>query len=105
MAKIQFFEGYSWDNIRPTQVIRMIPIAETIERLKNIREDWEQATDGKLLREIPVSLGIMLSDFCDLLMLDQRERVMVLGEELYRDLEGEMKTVFQDKNLNTVTQL
>ena len=103
MARIQFFEGYSWDSIPPTQVIRMIPRAETIEGLKKMRQEWEQAattyrssgnaggqpqTYRSSLLDIPVSLGFMLSDICDLLKLEQAEREAVLGEALYLAFEA-----------------
>jgi hypothetical protein len=85
MAKVQFYNIYSWDNIPEAKPNGFYRLA-VIERLADMRQDWRKAVevDGKTLVEVLAPVGVVLSDFCDLLELNPEERETVLGVELAR---------------------
>lgn len=85
MATVQFYNGYSWDNIPEVKTSGLNRLA-VIERLSEIRQEWQEAAavDGKTLVEVSAPVGVLLSDFCDLLEFTPEERETVLGEELAR---------------------
>ena len=84
MATIQFFNGHSWDTLPKTEAVRVTPTNDVVCRLADLRAEWQKAaeSEGKTLIEIQASVGLLLSDICDLLELTPEEIQSVLGSEL-----------------------
>ncbi len=85
MATIQFYNGYTWDNT-PEAKSSGFNRQAVIERMAEMRQEWQEAAsvDGKTLAEVSAPVGVIMSDFCDLLELNPEERETVLGLELAR---------------------
>ena len=60
-----------------------------LEGLKRFRQEWEAAADGESLLDIEAPIGLMLSDVCLALALDEAERLEVLGLPLVAELQAE----------------
>jgi hypothetical protein len=53
-----------------------------LDDLIEIREEWEEATEGESLLEVRTSVGLLLNDVCNALALSPAQRFEVLGERL-----------------------
>ena len=82
MATIQFYNDYGWNKLPPT--ISSLNAETVIQRLSAMRQEWEAVTQskgGELIR-VNASLGLALSDFCDILNFTPEQRVQALGPDL-----------------------
>lgn len=73
----------------PGKELEMVTVAISegvVSELVNLRQDWEQAGEGKSLIETYGSIGLLLADFVFMLGLTPGEQVQVLGEELYSEV-------------------
>ena len=58
-----------------------------IAALSRLCREWEDATEGESLIEAQASVGLILADVIKALDLSQEETALVLGAELYAELE------------------
>ena len=81
MFKIQFNNGYTWENLPEAMVRRVLALDIVTERLALMRSEWQEAavSEGKPLGEMQASVELLLSDVCDLLELLPEERGEVFG--------------------------
>ena len=84
MARIQLFQGLSWDNLPKAETKRVMSVNEIVCRLADLRAEWQMATEseGKTLLETQASVGLILLDICKLMELTPDEAQVVLGPEL-----------------------
>ena len=59
-----------------------LPFPDTIQALKTIREEWQEAANGRSLFEISGNVGMILDDVVRGLSLDEEEVEIVLGHRL-----------------------
>lgn len=78
---IEFFNNYSLTNLPTVQVRRLAALDVLVERLANMRQELETMADveGTTLLGMKANVGLMLSDFCNMLELTAEEREKVLG--------------------------
>jgi hypothetical protein len=62
---------------------------EQLEGLKKFRQEWEDAAEGASLLDLEAPVGLMLSDVCLALALDEADRLDVLGLALTAELKNE----------------
>jgi hypothetical protein len=72
---------------RPTK--EDITMIEQLEGLKKFRQEWEDAAEGASLLDLEAPVGLMLSDVCLALALDEADRLDVLGLALTAELKNE----------------
>jgi hypothetical protein len=82
MATIRFFNDHGWDNLPP--VTSSLTPETVIQGLITMRQEWEVATGAKGAELIKHkgSMGLALSDFCDMLNLTPEQREQALGHDL-----------------------
>ncbi len=81
MAKIQFFNGWSWENHPTATIIPLCRKEILIERLTAMTAEWRQAAGAIPLVQVKASVGLMLADFAGLLDLTSEETEQILGEK------------------------
>ena len=88
MATVQFFNDYSWDNF-PKGKVTGLNKKTIIERLSILRNEWEDTIlqDGLTLLDAKGSIGLLLSDICELLEFNQEERISILGPTLNNQID------------------
>lgn len=64
-------------------------MSANLEGLKMFRQEWEAAAEGESLLDIDAPVGMMLSDVCLALGLDETERLELLGLPLLAELQAE----------------
>jgi hypothetical protein len=55
-----------------------------IQGIRDIRQEWQDATESQDLTQVNGSVGFLLSDLCDKYRLTSGERAEALGNDLYR---------------------
>ena len=60
-------------------VLQYMDRQQVIQALKTLREEWEEAADGRSLFEISGNVGMILDDVVRALNLDEEETLIVLG--------------------------
>lgn len=61
--------------------------AQVINALARIRQEWQSATEGASLLSVDGNVGLILADVVNCLELSTEEQVLVLGSELYREIQ------------------
>ncbi len=56
--------------------------------LAELREEWQQATEGGSLLKVETPVGLLLSDIADRLELTSQERYVFLGGRLINEVDG-----------------
>lgn len=84
MAKIQLENGHTWERFPEARVRRVLSLDFVAERLALLCSEWQEiaGSEGKALGEMQASVGLLLSDVCDLLELNPIERAKVFSLEL-----------------------
>lgn len=70
-----------------------IPHTNVIAAMEKIREEWEEASDGKPLTDLDASVGLILADLAMAIGLTPEEQAQALGLELANELQGMLVTV------------
>jgi hypothetical protein len=71
MAVIELRKGLTMDTIPQAEIFMLLRQDVLIERLAQLRRDWEQAANGKPLEEVRASVGLMLADFSRMIGLEE----------------------------------
>jgi hypothetical protein len=61
---------------------------ELIAGLRQLRESFAEAAEGKSLLEIEANVGLVFWDLCEGFALTPRERIDALGDPLYEQLKS-----------------
>jgi hypothetical protein len=59
--------------------------------LAEIREEWQQATNGGSLLKVETQVGLLLADIADRLELTSQERYVFLGGRLINEVNAHME--------------
>ncbi len=81
MAKIQFFNGWTWENHPTATIIPMYRKEILVERLTAMVAEWRQAAGSTSLNQVKASVGMMLADFASLLDMTPEETEQIVGEK------------------------
>ena len=68
--------------------------------LAEIREEWQQATNGTSLLSVETPVGLLLNDIANKLQLTPQERHVFLGGRLISDVDGFLKIPVSKKLAN-----
>lgn len=80
MPQIQFFQGVTLESRPPARVQRVIKLDDVTFRLAELVRSFRVETgSASELRNVTVSLGWLLDDVCDLLELDELQRLQVFA--------------------------
>ena len=71
--------------------------AQVMEALIQYREEWQVVANGESLLEVESPVGLILSDIADKLNLDTKERQVMLGGKLNRQVNAFMNQPIQVK--------
>ncbi len=71
--------------VRETPVIMIPDRVMVLENLSVLRLEWEVATAGGSLINVPASVGLLLFDVTTRLGLTQEEQTIVLGDRLFNE--------------------
>jgi len=63
------------------------PNTQVVATLAALRQEWQQAADGASLLEMEANVGLMLADLVNSLGLSTHEQSMVLGQELFDEIQ------------------
>ena len=72
----------------PTTISRL----HLVNALKNLRQEWQEAIDGKSLIDIHTSVGLLLVDVVMSIGLDTVEQIQVFGADLSTELDEVLKS-------------
>jgi hypothetical protein len=61
---------------------------QIISVLSTLRQEWQQAAEGASLLEMEANVGLMLADLVNSLGLSTHEQSLVLGPELYAEMQA-----------------
>jgi len=64
------------------------PRLQLVAALTRIRQEWQDAADGKSLLEVEGNMGMLLADLINGTGLDTAEQVQVLGSDLFQEIQG-----------------
>jgi hypothetical protein len=59
--------------------------------LAELREEWQQATNGGSLLKVETQVGLLLADIADRLELTSQERYVFLGGRLINEVNAHME--------------
>lgn len=68
-----------------TPTFSTLSTEQVIEKLSDLRLEWEALNEGDTLIHINGSVGLLLYDLTVQLGMSQNEQVAILGDALYRD--------------------
>jgi hypothetical protein len=63
------------------------PNTQVIATLSALRQEWQQAAQGTSLLEMEANVGLMLADLVNSLGLSIDEQALVLGSDLYLEIQ------------------
>jgi hypothetical protein len=63
------------------------PRFQIVNTLSRIRQEWQDAADGKSLIEIEGNMGMLLADLINGIGLKTSEQVQVLGKDLFQEMQ------------------
>lgn len=64
-----------------------IPQVQLISLLSTLRQEWQDAAQGQSLLDMEANVGLMLADLVNSLDLSVQEQTLVLGPELYAEMQ------------------
>jgi hypothetical protein len=64
-----------------------IPQVQLISLLSTLRQEWQEAAQGQSLLDMEANVGLMLADLVNSLGLSVQEQTLVLGPELYAEMQ------------------
>ena len=67
------------------KVTRILDRDNAIDGLIRLRQEWQEAANGKPLAEIQGSIGLLLADVVAALGFLPEEAALILGDETYID--------------------
>ena len=62
------------------------PRFQLVTTLSRIRQEWQDAADGKSLVEVEGNMDMLLADLLNGIGLGTSEQVQVLGKDLFQEL-------------------
>jgi hypothetical protein len=68
-------------------------MSTNLEGLKKFREEWEEAADGSSLLDLDAPVGLLLSDVCLALGLDEADKLEVLGLALTAEITNALEPI------------
>ena len=96
MSQIQFFNGWTMDNRPAALVRRLIALDVVTDRLGELVQSFRvEVGSTSELKNITVSLGWLLDDLCELLELDEVQRLQV-----FAGAGGSINVINNDRILN-----
>lgn len=63
------------------------PHFQLVTSLSRIRQEWQDAADGKSLIEVEGNMGMLLADLINGIGLGTSEQIQILGADLYREMQ------------------
>ena len=63
------------------------PHFQLVTSLSRIRQEWQDAADGKSLIEVEGNMGMLLADLINGIGLGTSEQMQILGADLYREMQ------------------
>jgi len=68
------------------------PHFQLVTTLSRIRQEWQDAADGKSLVEVEGNMGMLLADLLNGIGLGTSEQVQVLGKDLFQELQDFLRS-------------
>ena len=68
------------------------PHFQLVTTLSRIRQEWQDAADGKSLVEVEGNMGMLLADLLNGISLGTSEQVQVLGKDLFQELQDFLRS-------------
>lgn len=65
---------------------------QLVTTLSRIRQEWQDAADGKSLVEVEGNMGMLLADLLNGIGLGTSEQVQVLGEDLFQEIQDFLRS-------------
>lgn len=67
------------------------PHPQLVAALTRIRQEWQDAADGKSLLEVEGNIGMLLADLINSVDLPVAEQAQVLGPKLFLEIQDFLK--------------
>ena len=68
------------------------PRFQFITALSRIRQEWQDAAEGKSLIEVEGNMGMLLADLINGIGLGTSEQVQVLGKDLFQEMQDFLRS-------------
>jgi len=68
------------------------PHFQLVTTLSRIRQEWQDAADGKSLVEVEGNMGMLLADLLNGIGLGTSEQVQVLGKDLFQEIQDFLRS-------------
>jgi hypothetical protein len=68
------------------------PRFQLVNTLSRIRQEWQDAADGKSLVEVEGNMGMLLADLINGIGLRTPEQVQVLGKDLFQEMQDFLRS-------------
>ena len=68
------------------------PHYQLVTTLSRIRQEWQDAADGKSLVEVDGNMGMLLADLLNGIGLGTSEQVQVLGKDLFQEIQDFLRS-------------
>jgi hypothetical protein len=68
------------------------PRFQIVTTLSSIRQEWQEAAEGKSLIEVEGNIGMLLADLINGIGLGTSEQVQVLGKDLFREMQDFLRS-------------
>ena len=68
------------------------PRFQFITALSHIRQEWQDAVEGKSLIEVEGNMGMLLADLINGIGLGTSEQVQVLGKDLFQEMQDFLRS-------------
>ena len=68
------------------------PQFQLVTTLSRIRQEWQDAADGKSLVEVEGNMGMLLADLLNGIGLGTSEQVQVLGKDLFQEIQDFLRS-------------
>ena len=65
---------------------------QIVTTLSRIRQEWQDAADGKSLVEVEGNMGMLLADVLNGIGLGTSEQVQVLGKDLFQEIQDFLRS-------------
>jgi len=65
---------------------------QLVTTLSRIRQEWQDAADGKSLVEVEGNMGMLLADLLNGIGLGTSEQVQVLGKDLFQEIQDFLRS-------------